>query len=131
MSEDDLAASSVGASTWAHPQELESAASRAARWNSGQLIYYVPGWRDSPWRAMSDEAQEALFEGGRPVLMVNPHPTAEGMVRVDDGRTDFAASVFDLAGVEKEEIGPLGHIFTHAAASPSPRCAAPPMDSTP
>ena len=52
-------------------------------------------------------------------------------MRADDGRTEIAVAVFDLAEVGEEEIGSLGRVYAHAAASPSPRCAALLRDPTP
>ena len=124
MSEDGPAASSAAAQSRAPPQCTESAASRAARWTRGQLVFYVPGLNDARSRAMSDEARESLFAGGRPVLLVDPRPSAAGTVRADDGHEELVVEVLDLVEVGPEEVGSLGRVFAHAAASPSPRCAA-------
>ena len=73
---------------------------------------------------MSEEVKEALIFCGRPVLLVDPCPSVEGLVCADDGRAELAVVVLDLAEVGEAEIGSLGRVFAHAAASPSPRCAA-------
>ena len=131
MSEDGLAASSVGAPARVPPRFTESPASRAARWSPGLLLFHAPGANDSSWRAMSEEAREALVCRGRPVLLVDPSLAAEGMVLVDDGRTERTAPLCELAEVAGEDVGQLARIFAQGAASPSPRCAAAFGDPTP
>ena len=65
-----------------------------------------------------------MISCGRPVLLVNPRLSTVGEVLADDGRAELEVEVFDLAEVGEEEVGSLGRVFAHAAASPSPRCAA-------
>ena len=121
---DGLAASSAVAQTPAPPRFDVPPASRTAHWRPGLMVFHAPGVLDLSWRALSEEARDEVVSRGRPVLLVDPRPTAEGMVRVDDGRAERMAPVGELAEVGEEEVGPLSRIFAHAAASPSPRCAA-------
>ena len=124
MSEEDLADSSVGATARPPPHFPESPASRAARWSPGLLLFHAPGVCDPSWQASPLEVREAVISRRRPVLLVDPRPTAEGTVVVDDGRAERPAMVGELAEVPAEEVGQLARIFAHGAASPSPRCAA-------
>ena len=87
------------------------------------MLFLVPGLSTSEWGAMSDEARDILFRGGRPVLLVDPRSSAEGTVCVDDGCAEIEAQVSDLAEFGAAEVGSLGRVFAHAVASPSPRCA--------
>ena len=123
MSEDGLAASSAAAQSRAPPRFAEPPDSRTARWSPGLLLFHAPGVLHPSWRAFSETRAGPICRG-RPVLLVDPRPTSTGEVLVDDGREEWTALPGDLAEVAEEDVGPLSRIFAHAAASPSPRCAA-------
>ena len=76
---------------------LEQPFSRVARWTPGQLLFYAPGVGHPSWRTSSEEVRDAVISNGRPVLLVDPHPSATAEVLVADGRTEFAASLWELA----------------------------------
>ena len=122
------AASSVGAPGLPSSRGLEQPFSRAARWTPGQLLFYAPGVGHPSWRTSSEEVRDAVISNGRPVLLVDPHPSATAEVLVADGHTEFAASLWELVQASADEVGPLSREFAHAAASPSPRCASLPVD---
>ena len=124
------AASSVGAPGLPSSQATEQPFCRAARWTPGQLLFFAPGVGHPSWRTSSEEARNAIISSGRPVLLVDPRPSAAAEVLVDDGRTEFAASLWELVQASADEVVPLSREFAHAAASPSPRCASLPVDST-
>ena len=125
------AESSVKASGLPSSQGLEQPFSRAAHWTPGQLLFFAPGVGHPSWRTSSEEARNATISNGRPVLLVDPRPSAAAEVPVDDGRAEFAASLWELVQASADEVVPLSREFAHAAASPSPRCAPLPVDTTP
>ena len=124
------AESSVKASGLPSSQGLEQPFSRAAHWTPGQLLFFAPGVGHPSWRTSSEEARNAAISNGRPVLLVDPRPSAAAEVLVDDGRAEFAASLWELVQASADEVVPLSREFAHAAASPSPRCAPLPVDTT-
>ena len=113
------------------PPPADSMENPADRWPVGRVGWWAPGLAE----CTSWEAEAAAMEGAKRVLVLAPaeekdqddgRTRAEGWVRISDGSGATFARAADLEDYDDSDLdeAAAARLFSHAVASPSPRCTA-------